>query len=520
MGRHQPFLATAVLIHFVAMEVRVLGAGCDVGRSCFHLSFSGANLLLDCGAHPGFADARRFPDFASLGPLLSSLDAILISHFHLDHAAALPLLTEILRCTAPVYMTEPTRDLAQLMLSDFISTSAARRQHCPFTLSDARKCLSRVGLLRLGEITKIGKNGGINVTPYYAGHVLGAVMLHITVRKASVLYSGDYSTRSDRHLRSASVPFGLSPDLFITEATYCSTVRREGRRPQEDAMMKAVTDAVANGGKVLVPISAFGRVNAVCALFASHPDADLLKDVPLYIVAGLASKANSAYDRFVEWTAEAVNGDYHSCGEAAIEVSTRKRQRTQCPFVSRLQSFNRNSHWELLEAPGPMILFATPGNMSTGLSQDVFKLWASDSRNVIVVPGFCFSNTLASKLLARQGVRDENSEVPPVKCRLVNMTFSSHADARGIVRTCRKVKARAVMLVHGDKGKILAFRKQLSDALQVECFAPSNGQIVKIPMSPILRQDTEPAGTPAEDHMSDEWSNLIKTYVEHVGRLS
>lgn len=501
------------------MEVRVLGAGCDVGRSCFHLSFSGANVLLDCGAHPGFADARRFPDFTSLGPLLSSLDAILISHFHLDHAAALPLLTETLRCTSPVYMTEPTRDLAQLMLCDFIATSAARRQQCPFTLSDARKCLSRVRLLRLGETTTMGNNVEISVTPYYAGHVLGAVMLHITVGKASVLYSGDYSTRSDRHLRSASVPFGLSPDLFITEATYCSTVRREGRRPQEDAMMKAVTDAVASGGKVLVPISAFGRVNAICALLASHPDADLLQDVPLYVVAGLASKANSAYDRFVEWTAEVVNGDCRGCGEEANEGFTRKSQQTQCPFVSRLQSFNRNGHWELLEAPGPMILFATPGNMSTGLSQDVFKLWASDSRNVVVVPGFCFSNTLTSKLLAGHGVGDE-TEIPPVNCRLVNMTFSSHADARGIVRTCRKVKARAVMLVHGDKGKILTFRKQLSEALQVECFAPSNGQTVKIPMSPIPRQDTESTGIPAEDQLSDEWRNLITTYVEHVGRLS
>lgn len=505
------------------MQVQVLGAGCDVGRSCLHLSFSGANLLLDCGAHPGFADARRFPDFKSLGSQLSSLDAILISHFHFDHAAALPLLTETLQCQAPLYMTEPTRDLAQLMLSDFISTSASRRQHCPFSKADARNCLSRVRLLRLGQTTAIqGKSTEISVTPYYSGHVLGAVMLYVRVGSTSVLYSGDYSTRPDRHLRAANVPFGLEPDLFITEATYCSTVRREGRRAQEDALMNAVTEAVCNEGKVLVPISAFGRVHAVCALFASHPDADLLKNVPLYVVSGLASKAITSYERHTDWTANTKKGDSTRTDASLLNDGVEQQATLACdPFISRLKTFNRNEHWGMLEAPGSMILFATPGNMSTGLSLDAFREWASDSRNTVVVPGFCFANTFASKLISGHSVEGHSSEI---NCRLVNMMFGSHADARGIVRTCRKVKARAVMLVHGDRDKVTQFRQQLSDALEVPCFAPANGDTVVISMSSLCPSPCRLSASLEDEAIGsgipDEWLTVINEYTKQAAELS
>lgn len=503
------------------MEVCVLGAGCDVGRSCLHLSFEGANVLLDCGAHPGFADKRRFPDFDSLGSRLSSLDAILISHFHFDHAAALPMLTETLSCPAPVYMTEPTRDLAELMLSDFISTSASRRQHCPFTKADARKCISRVHIMHLGQTTTIqGKHSQILVTPYYSGHVLGAVMLHLAVGKASVLYSGDYSTRSDRHLLAAHVPFGIEPDLFITEATYCSTVRQTGRRFQEDNLMKAVTEAISDGGKVLVPISAFGRVHAICALFASHPDADLLKNVPMYVVGGLASKAKAAYERHQDWTARSASSSRTKAdGSAPCNVFNQRIATNEDSYISRLRTFNRKEHWGLLEAPGSMVLFATPGNMSTGLSLDVFKQWGSDPKNAVVVPGFCFANTFASKLISgRSG--ETQGQASPVNCRLVNMAFGSHADGRGIMRTCFKVKPRAVILVHGDRDKVLDFREQLGDALGVPCYAPKNGEHLTISLASKFDSPADLVEMPIHPEIPPEWQTLIENYNAHVAKLS
>lgn len=491
------------------MEVLVLGAGRDVGKSCMLVKTSTSNVLLDCGAHPGYGDARRFPDFSLIGT--KSLDAILISHFHLDHAAALPYLTEKLHCPAPVYMTEPTRALAELMLQDFLSTSAMRGQYCPFNLIDVRNCLSRVKLLNLGKRTIVGGKGNIVVTPYYAGHVLGAVMLHVEVDGKSVLYSGDYSTRGDRHLRAADVPYGLRPDLFITEATYCTTVRKDRRKELEDEVMVAVTEAIANDGKILVPISAFGRVQAVCGMFAAHPASDVLRNVPMYIVSGLASKANELYDGFGDWTAWGVD-ESELCGhegqvvEGGIQIE--RSERRSCPFMSRMQPFNRNEHWDLLRGKGAMILFATPGTMSTGLSKDVFNLWARDSRNLVLVPAFNFSNTLLPKLSSGS---DAIGPSDHINCRLVNMAFNSHTDARGIGRTCRRVMARAVMLVHGEENKVVEFKKRLGDALQVDCFAPKNGDILKVPIS----HRREPKVLPSEQ-ISDQWEILIDSYLKNV----
>lgn len=500
------------------MEVHVLGAGRDVGRSCMLLRAGPSRVLLDCGAHPAYADERRFPDFAALGISLSSLDAVLISHFHLDHAAALPLLTEKLRCPAPVYMTAPTLQLARLMLHDFLTTSAARNQYCPFDAHDVRACLARVRTLALGETARVGPRGAVAVTPYYAGHVLGAVMLHVVAAGASVLYSGDYSTRSDRHLKPASVPYGLRPHLFITEATYCSTVRKEGRKEQEDAVMKAVTRCVASGGKVLVPISAFGRVQAVCATFEAHPDNSLLRDVPIYIVSGLASKANDAYSLFRDWTVQGLDdcagcGNEHEVNNGDIPTGPAKTG----AFISRLRPFNRNEHWHLLQRRGAMILFATPGTMSTGLSRDVFKLWARDAKNVVVVPGVNFSNTMTSNASSGQYGDDEWGH--EVRCQLVNLVFNSHADARGLVRMCRTVMARSIMLVHGEESKVLAFQKQLNEALPVDCYAPKNGEKVDIPCLRASSPSYTAQKTPqANESLPLEWRSLIEAYLKRLPR--
>lgn len=398
------------------------------------------------------------------------------------------------------------------MLADFVATSVARKQYCPFGMGEVKESFAKVRLLKLGCTERMGDEDSIAVTPFYAGHALGAVMLYIEVDGISILYSGDYSIRPDRHLRAATVPFGLKPDVFITEATYCSTIRKEGRASQEDEVMNSVVKAAKDGGKVLVPISAFGRVQAVCALFAAHPDADLLADVPLYVVSGLASKANDVYDRFADWTAESIEHWCKSRGECVQEgeeMSLPMRAQHVCPLIARLRPFNRNEHDAILDALGPMILFATPGNMSTGLSQDIFKRWASDPRNVVVVPGFCFSNTLVSRLLTGKGFRDE--QIPNVKCRLVNLTFSSHVDARGIIRTCQQIKPRTVILVHGEKTKILTFKKQLSEVLKIECHAPTNGQKITIqaPPKPSVHIDM-----PHDSSLSPDWRSFIDAYIK------
>lgn len=495
------------------IRLDILGAGQDVGRSCILLTISNRSILLDCGAHPGFADSRRFPNFDLLPHnSLASLDAVLISHFHFDHAAALPSLTEKTECSAPVYMTKPTIELSRLMLQDFVSTSKARNQFCPFDHGDIQNCLSKVKLLELNEEVFLGKNSDISVRTFYAGHVIGAVMFLIKCEGRSVLFSGDYSTKSDRQLLSANIPTGIKPDVFITEATYCSTIRQEGRLHSENEMMGLVRETLQKRGKILIPISAFGRVQAMCSIFSAHSDKKLFDNVPMYVVSGLASKANDSYRAFEDWTVRSTDG----CSQCSIATVGRRRSRfaAKCGhnLSAKLQSFNRNEHWHLIHSRNPMILFATPGNLSTGLSLDVFRAWAANPNNLVIVPAYCFANTVASQLLC--GTEIENTSTPSVQCRLCNMTTNSHTDTRGIIRTCRLVNAKTVVLVHGEKTKILKFREQLNAALGVPCFAPGNGDVLKIGE----KREDERVTTLTNDSegVSEEWQSVIAAYEKFV----
>lgn len=472
------------------MRAQVLGGGCDVGRSCVVVSLeagAGPRVMFDCGAHPGFGDKNRFPDFGLVPNLASSLSCVLISHYHIDHAAALPFLTEKLNVQVPVYMTAPTVEMTRLMLQDFVRTSHARNQYCPFSEHDIDTCLEKVRLIRLDCPMIVDGTPSISVTAHYAGHVLGAVMFSVAIDQHRVLYSGDYSMSADRHLRAARVPAYTRPHLFVTEATYCNTVRKGGRYEQEESLMMAICEALENGGHVLVAVPALGRAQEVCAILAGHWVAFGLGDTPLYVAEGLASRANAVYDRFRDWC-------------VASEQNGVDNDR-----MPSVRPFNRAHHWHVVESTTPCILFATPGNLSTGLSLDIFREWCCDERNLVVVPGFCFSNTLVSKLLGEDAAQ--------IRCKLVNMSFSSHADASEIKKTIDLVQPRAVMLVHGEESKVLRFRKELTNELNIPIFAPKAIDFLNIDLHEFAA-DSSSYDTPEfQDGQNGENSLILNEYL-------
>jgi predicted metal-dependent RNase len=215
----------------VTLPVRVLGDGLDVGRSCILLTLGHRNVLPDAGAHPAYADsARRLLDFASLPPL----DAVLVTHFHLDHAGALPALYEFLAAAPPpLIMAAPTRSLAALMLAD----SGRPRP----------RAVSR-------------RRSSTRPSPQASPPSQSS-------RQASP------STRRPARQTSQSQRARVEADLFT-----------------------AVLRAIRARGKVLIPISALGRAHepiaVLAALWADHD----LSHVPVHVTAGLMAKASPVYE--------------------------------------------------------------------------------------------------------------------------------------------------------------------------------------------------------------------------------
>ncbi|CBY43589.1 unnamed protein product, partial [Oikopleura dioica] len=211
-------------------DIRIvpLGAGQDVGRSCILVSIGNKNVMFDCGMHMGYQDARRFPDFNYITggdqtTLTPHIDAVIISHFHLDHCGALPYMSEQVGYEGPIYMTMPTKVICPILLEDFrkvVTKRSAGAETNFFTSEMIKNCMRKVEIVGLHQVINVDDE--LSIKAYYAGHVLGAAMFKITVGDESVLYTGDFNMTPDRHLGAAWAD-RCKPTVLISESTYATT---------------------------------------------------------------------------------------------------------------------------------------------------------------------------------------------------------------------------------------------------------------------------------------------------------
>lgn len=443
------------------LTVTPLGAGQDVGRSCILLTIGGKNVMLDCGMHMGFNDERRFPDFTYItpeGPLTDHLDCVIISHFHLDHCGALPYMTEMVGYAGPIYMTHPTKAICPILLEDFRKITVDRKGETNFfTSAMIRDCMRKVVAVNLHQSVHVDEE--LEIKAYYAGHVLGAAMFHIRVGSQSVVYTGDYNMTPDRHLGAAWID-KCRPDLLITESTYATTVRDSKRCRERDFLIK-VHDCVDKGGKVLIPVFALGRAQELCILLETYWERMNLR-VPIYFAVGLTEKANNFYKMFITWTNQKIRKTFV--------------QRNMFDF-KHIKPFDR----AFIDNPGPMVVFATPGMLHAGLSLQIFKKWAPFEANMVIMPGYCVANTVGHKILSgARKVELDNRQVVEVKMSVQYMSFSAHADAKGIMQLIRQCEPANVLLVHGEAGKMDFLRKKVLQELGIDCYMPANGETVTI----------------------------------------
>eukprot|EP00026_Physarum_polycephalum_P004180 Phypoly_transcript_04197.p1 GENE.Phypoly_transcript_04197~~Phypoly_transcript_04197.p1 ORF type:complete len:689 (+),score=102.38 Phypoly_transcript_04197:127-2193(+) len=455
----------------MTIKVVPLGAGQDVGRSCVLVSVGGKNIMFDCGMHMGYNDARRFPDFSYIsktGKFNTAIDCVIITHFHLDHCGALPYFTEMCGYDGPIFMTHPTKAICPILLEDYRKIMVDRKGETNFFTSQMIKnCMRKVKVVNLHQTISV--DGELEIRPYYAGHVLGAAMFLARSRGESVVYTGDYNMTPDRHLGAAWID-RCRPDLLITETTYATTIR-DSKRAREHAFLKRIHECVEKGGKVLIPVFALGRAQELCILIDSYWE-QMGLNVPIYFAAGLTEKANLYYKLFINWTNQKIKKTFV--------------QRNMFDF-KHIRPFERS----LVDAPGAMVLFATPGMLHAGLSLEVFKKWAPNELNMTIIPGYCVVGTVGNKLLTgrSQTVEIDKKTTLEVKCKVANLSFSAHADAKGIMQLLRMAEPRTVLLVHGERGKMGELKARITRELGVACFDPPNGATVTIPTHPFIPVD-------------------------------
>ncbi|KAL3809658.1 hypothetical protein ACHAXA_000341 [Cyclostephanos tholiformis] len=422
------------------MTITPLGSGQEVGRSCHLLTFRGTTIMLDCGIHPGYDGMSGLPFFDSVDP--ESVDVLLVSHFHLDHAASLPYFTERTGFKGRIFMTHPTRAVIRLLLGDYLRLMAMKRggggggggdgggdvdDGVLYTESELQSCVDKIELIDYHQTIELDLPSGLKFHALNAGHVLGAAMFHIELGGRTVLYTGDYSMEEDRHLMAAEIPNPRSsssmPDVLIVESTYGVQVHAS-RAERESRFTGSIERVVTGGGRCLIPVFALGRAQELLLIldeyWREHPN---LQSIPIYYASKMASRALSVSDMDLG-------------NPFAFE------------HIRNLRGIDVNS----FDDRGPSVVFASPGMLQSGVSRQLFDRWASDPKNGCIIAGYAVEHTLAKEIMSqpREVVTMEGRR-QPLNCLVDYVSFSAHVDFvqnRDFITT---VNPRNIILVHGAK---------------------------------------------------------------------
>ncbi|KAK7274137.1 hypothetical protein RIF29_15214 [Crotalaria pallida] len=447
----------------MTIETLVLGAGQEVGKSCVVVTINGKRIMFDCGMHMGRIDATRYPEFNRIsdsGDFNSAISCVIITHFHLDHVGALPYFTEVCGYSGPIYMTYPTKALSPLMLEDNRKVMVDRRgEEEQFTTDHIAECMKKVIAIDLKQTVQVDED--LQIRAYYAGHVIGAAMFHAKVGDAEMVYTGDYNMTPDRHLGAAQID-RLRLDLLITESTYATTIR-DSKYAREREFLKAVHKCVSGGGKVLIPTFALGRAQELCILLDDYWERMNLK-VPIYFSSGLTIQANMYYKMLLSWTSQKVKDTYSK--HNAFDFKN-------------VHNFERS----MIDAPGPCVLFATPGMISGGFSLEVFKHWAPSENNLVTLPGYCVPGTVGHKLMSGKPSKidlDPDTQID-IRCQVHQLAFSPHTDSKGIMDLVKFLSPKHVILVHGEKPKMISLKEKIHSELGIQCYHPANNETVCVP---------------------------------------
>lgn len=456
----------------MSVSVKPLGAGQEVGRSCVIVTIKDVKIMFDCGVHMVHGDNRKFPDFRKIVSNSTEiiknknmyanltedkidynkhLDLLIITHFHLDHCGALPYFTEVCGYTGPIITSQPTKAILPITLEDFRNIISDYRGETSILRSEQIiACMDKITTMEIGEERII--NNRIKVTSYYAGHVLGAGIYKIEVDGYSVIYTGDYNTSSDRHLAGAYVP-KLYADIFITETTYGDTIR-DTKRAREREFLKKIQSTIDQGGKVLIPIFALGRAQELCILLDTYWRRTRC-EVPIYFAGPLAEKANFYYKLFVNWTNQKIQNMF--------------QERNVFDF-----SFIKHADKSVIKGNQPMVIFATPGMLHGGLSLSIFKEIAQDAKNCVIIPGYCTAGTVGNKILSGERQVEIDKQMIEVRSEVYYMSFSAHADAKGLLQLIKNAAPKNVVLVHGDAEVMKKFQKSVESSLYIKTTMPAN----------------------------------------------
>jgi KH/beta-lactamase-domain protein len=461
---------------YEAGDVRLtaLGGFQQVGRSAILLQTKESNVLLDCGINPGSTSPTvAFPRLDMPQFDLDALDAVVISHAHLDHCGFLPFLFKY-GYDGPVYCSAPTSSLMTLLQLDYLDVANKQGIMPPYSQKDVRDTVMHTISLRYGSVTDIAPD--VRLTLHNSGHILGSSLVHLHIGEGlhNLVYTGDYKFGKSMLLEPAVSIFPRA-ETIITESTYGAPDDIMPTRAEaEQSIVNIINETLDREGKVLIPVPAVGRAQEIMLVIDDYMRRGLLKEAPVF-VEGMISEATAIHTAYPEYLAKGVRNSILYEGINPF----------QSDYFTIVE--HPSAREEIVDGDQCIIL-ATSGMLEGGPVIDYFKRLAWDKKNTIIFVSYQIDGTMGSRVqkgLADVPIINSNGkmEVMKVEMQVESVSgFSGHSDRRQLTNYIRRLrpKPERIIVLHGEKTKSISIANLFRRKYKLEALVPEVLETIKL----------------------------------------
>ncbi len=432
------------------MKLYCLGAGQEVGRSALLLKGKD-NILLDYGLKLNpttkiMTDLEMPPKTEHPKPIREPLHGVILSHAHLDHSGAIPLLYKT--SNAPLFLTEATLQLSNLLWKDTLKIAKITGEECGFSQQNVEYTNNSAFYIDYKKPIRITDN--TTITFFDAGHIVGSVMPFVEMNGKKVLYTGDLRgsesqmfTGYDRRLPAV--------DCLITETTYGDEIHKS-RKEQERALIEEIRETIDNRGVVILPAFAIERSQELLCILERYN-----VKVPIYL-DGMAKLATTIFSQHPTYFR-----DFLKFKKAIEKVEFVKNQKKRDKIVNKLE---------------PCIIITTAGMLEGGPALYYIRELGDDPRNKIILTGYQVEGTNGKRLLDKNKLYIDGKVYSP-RAKTIRHSFSAHAGKDELIELVKKVNPRKVVCVHGDKDTTFHFKNELK-RLGIDAENPAIGDVIEL----------------------------------------
>lgn len=447
------------------IRITPLGGFREVGRSAILVQTPLSNVLLDCGMKPG-SDEKPFLDAPEFN--LEKLDAVVLTHAHLDHCAEIPHLYEV-GYRGPIYCTPPTRDLMVLLCLDYIDICQKNGRGSPYPKKAVETAVKHSIALNYGEVSDITRDIRLTLQP--SGHLLGSSLVHLHIGEGmhNILYTGDFKFGISRLFEPAFTDF-QRVETVITESTYgLSGDVFPPRREVEEELMNMINETMNEGGKVLIPSFAVGRGQEIMAILAKNRF-----QYPIYM-EGMIWDATAIHTAYPEYLSRDLQRDIFHRGDN--------------PFL--YEKFKRVVPKErdgIIDSSEPGVVLATSGMLIGGPAIEYLKGFAPNKKDKLIFVGYQAEGTLGRRI--QKGWREIPIRDPRGKTRTLELKLkvdtvhglTGHSGRNEIVNYIRRLPSRPERIIvnHGESKKCIELSRDLHKIYRVETAVPKDMESVRL----------------------------------------